>query len=101
MEHIIGATFHKACVYKNDLGVSQDITNIDIKVQIYTLDGVLLSNLVVTKLAPLQGSFRMRTESIGWPAGPAIFDIRFVVAGDIVFTDKIKLNLVDSITKPT
>lgn len=100
IQHIIGATFHKACVYKSDAGVPQDITNIDIKAQIYTLDGVLLSTLVVTKLAPLQGSFRIRTESAGWPAGTAIFDLRFVINGDIVFTEKTKLNLVESLTRP-
>lgn len=100
MIHIIGSTFHKACVYKDDLGVVQDITNIDIKAQIYTIDGVLLANLVVTKIAPLQGSFRMRAESIGWIAGPAVFDVRFVVSGDIGFTEITKLTLIDSVTKP-
>lgn len=100
MQHIIGSTFNKVCVYKNELDVPQDITNIDIKAQIYTLDNILLATLVVTKIAPLQGSFRLRSESVGWIAGPAIFDIRFVINGDIAFTDTTKLTLIDSFTKP-
>lgn len=101
MEHIIGSTFHKACTYKNDVGVAQNITNIDIKAQIYTADGQLLATFTVLKLLPLQGVFSLRSETAGWIAGPAIFDIRYVVNGDIEFTDRIKVNLIDSFTKTT
>ena len=100
INHIIGSTFNKICVYKNDLGVAQDITNIDIKAQIYTLDRVLIATLLMTKISPLQGVFRLRTESVGWPDGQAIFDIRFVIAGDVAFTDSTKLNLFSSFTQP-
>lgn len=101
MEHIVGATFNKICTYKNDLGVAQDITNIDIKAQVYTLDNVLLGNITITKLTPTQGIFKMRAETANWIAGQAIFDIRFVISGDIVFSDKTKINLIQSFTKLT
>lgn len=100
MEHIVGATFNKICTYKNDFLVAQDITNIDIKVQIYTLDNILLGNVTVTKIAPTQGTFQMRAETTGWIAGTAIFDIRFIINGNIVFSDKTKMNLIQSFTKP-
>lgn len=101
MEHIIGATFDQVLTYKDSNGTPIDITNIDIQCQLRTVDKTLLANVVVTKLDPAAGSYRMVVaDTNSWAEGDAVFDIRYAQAGNVAITNKVKVTLVDSITKP-
>jgi hypothetical protein len=101
MNHIIGSTFDRTATYFDTDGLPIDITNINIQCQIRTLDKTLLSNVVITKLVPANGTYRMVVENTSnWIEGEAVFDIRYSRTGHTDITDSIKMVLIDSITKP-
>lgn len=101
MEHIIGATFDRTATYTNSEGQPTDITNIDIQCQLRTVDKTLLANVAITKLDPAAGTYRMLVlDTNNWIEGDAVFDIRYAQSNHVAITNKVKVTLVDSITKP-
>lgn len=101
MNHIIGATFDRTATYVDADNQPIDITNIAIQCQIRTMDKTLLADVVITKLVPASGTYRMVVaDTSTWLEGDAVFDIIYKSTGHTDITDKVKMTLVDSVTKP-
>ena len=94
-----GDTFKlEATILGDDAPIVGGIAAWGIRSQIRTLGGELIDTLVATITDPVAGNYTLNESAAGvtadWPVGDLYMDIEYVVAGDTVSTDTIKLEVV-------
>lgn len=97
-----GDTFLMSCTYSDNADLPIDITNVTIKSQVRDAQGVLLQELVVTKLDQVtnKGKFTLGTVSgYSFPLGRHSWDIEYTSNGQVQSTETIFLNIIQDITK--
>ena len=84
VEHKRGDSFIANVTYRNaDTQVAIDITSIDIKSQIRSASGLLIADLIVTKINSLLGRYELSIDDTqNWPFGQdLIWDIQYTTDG--------------------
>ena len=96
VEHKRGDSFIANVTYRNaDTQVAIDITSIDIKSQIRSATGILITELIVAKTEPLLGKFTLTdNDTQDWPFGQdLIWDIQYSVAGNKISTKTMQIHV--------
>lgn len=95
-----GDTMLLTVTYKID-GVATSVSDITINSQIRKQSGVLVDDMVVTKLLGT-GQFTLApstSDTSEWPIGNLLCDIEFVQSGNIRSTETFGIVVVEEITK--
>lgn len=96
VEHKRGDSFIANVTYRNaDTQVAIDITSIDIKSQIRSATGILITELIVAKTEPLLGKFTLTDDDTqDWPFGQdLIWDIQYSIDGNKISTKTMQIHV--------
>ena len=93
-----GTTFAGTCTYTPDTGGPSTITSVTITSNIILADGVTVP-LTITKAGNGLSFVASTSASTGeWALGTARWDIKFVNAGAVFFSDTMRLSVIDQVT---
>jgi hypothetical protein len=93
-----GTTFAGTCTYTPDTGGPSTITSVTITSNIILADGVTVP-LTITKAGNGLSFVASTSASTGeWALGTARWDIKFVNAGAVFYSDTMRLQVIDQVT---
>jgi hypothetical protein len=92
--HYSGNSFIATCQLLSDLSTGIDLTTVTITSQIRDTDGSLVSDCVITKSNQTTnpGDFTVEvSDTSTWPSGKLHWDIRYIISGQTVNTDRMEI----------
>jgi hypothetical protein len=93
-----GTSFAGTCTYTPDAGGPSTITNVTITSDIITSDGSIYPTTITKAGNGLSFVVRYTGDSGSWALGTARWDIKFINAGAVFFSETMRLNIIDQVT---
>jgi hypothetical protein len=95
----IGQTLQLNCVAQQDDGTPIDITSATITSEVRDLNAALVQELPVNLVTPAAGVFQLGPcNTTAWPAGNLSCDVRYVLAGVVLYSETFGLISLPSVT---
>ena len=93
-----GTSFAGTCTYTPDAGGPATITSVTITSDIITSDGSVYPTTITKAGNGLSFVVRYTGDSGSWALGTARWDIKFINAGAVFYSETMRLNIIDQVT---
>jgi endonuclease YncB( thermonuclease family) len=93
-----GTSFAGTCTYTPDAGGPSTITDVTLASDIITSDGTVYPCTITKAIDGLSFVVRYTGSSANWSLGSARWDIKFINAGAVFYSETMRLNIIDQVT---
>jgi len=93
-----GTSFAGTVTYTPDAGGPATITSVTITSTIITTDGTEYPCTITKAVNGLSFTVRYTGDSGSWALGTARWDIKFINAGAVFYSETMRLNIIDQVT---
>ena len=93
-----GTTFAGTCTYTPDQGGPSTIAGVTITSDIITANAAVYPCTITKANDGLSFVVRYTGSTADWTLGPARWDIKFINAGAVFYSETMRLNIIDQVT---